>query len=222
MRTSWWSHLEDRFEVILNGFWKSSGRIFGDFGVMFSSKVVLEALRELGWGWKLIFWVRLRPFWRVLESFWEAFSRYFGIFCRYKCHHGLWYDFQMIFHWSSYPTDKQKWANYMGGPAKTKLSSCLLSNVFVNWFWKDFGLRSEAILSSNWPSKPSVIKYTNEEGPRSISNPPPSKIFNLGAQCERETGRASQADVTPYGVGGFWVKNQNRDVVGSVFNRDLI
>ena len=28
---SWWSHLEDRFDVILNGFWKPCGRIFGLF-----------------------------------------------------------------------------------------------------------------------------------------------------------------------------------------------
>ena len=65
----------------------------------------------------------------------------------------------------------------MGGPAKTKLSSCLLSNVLGNLFWKDFGFRSEAILGSNWPSeatsKASVIKYANEEGPKSINNPHP-------------------------------------------------
>ena len=33
--------------------------------------------------------------------------------------------------------------------------------------------------------------------------PPPTKIFSFGPQCEREAGRASQADVTPNGVGGF-------------------
>ena len=64
----------------------------------------------------------------------------------------------------------------------------------------------EAFLGPNWPSeatlKASVIKYANEEGPKSINYPTPPKIFNLGAQCERETGRASQADATPYGVGG--------------------
>ena len=94
----------------------------------------------------------------------------------------------------------------MGGPPKIKLACCLLSNVFGNRFWKDFGVGMEAFLGPNWPSeatsKASVIKYTNEEGPRSFDYPPP-KIFNLGPQCERETGRASQADVTPYGVGGF-------------------
>ena len=31
MRISWWSHLEDRFEVILNAFWRSSRWIFGSF-----------------------------------------------------------------------------------------------------------------------------------------------------------------------------------------------
>ena len=117
----------------------------------------------------------------------------------------------MIFHWFSYPTDKQKWANYIGGPAKTKLPSCLLSNVFGNWFWKDFGVQSEAILGSHRPSeatsKASVIKYANGEGPKSIDNrAPTTKIFNLGPQCERETGRASQADDTPNGVGGFTLR----------------
>ena len=31
-----------------------------------------------------------------------------------------------------------------------------------------------------------------------------SKRPSFRPQCERETGRASQADVTPYGVGGFF------------------
>ena len=31
MPISWWSYREDCFEVILNGFWRSSGRIFGPF-----------------------------------------------------------------------------------------------------------------------------------------------------------------------------------------------
>ena len=65
----------------------------------------------------------------------------------------------------------------------------------------------EAFLGPNWPSeatsKASVIKYANQEGSESINYPAPPKIFNFGPQCERETGRASQADVTPYGVGGF-------------------
>ena len=30
-----------------------------------------------------------------------------------------------------------------------------------------------------------------------------SKRLSFGPQCERETGRASQADDTPYGVGGL-------------------
>ena len=37
-----------------------------------------------------------------------------------------------------------------------------------------------------------------------LTTPPPlSKIFSFGPQCERETGRSSQADVTPNGVGGL-------------------
>ena len=65
----------------------------------------------------------------------------------------------------------------------------------------------DVFLSANWPSEAtseaSVIKYANQEGPVRFDNPPPSKIFNFGPQCERETGRASQADVTPNGVGGL-------------------
>ena len=51
----------------------------------------------------------------------------------------------------------------MGGSAKIKLSYCLLSNVFGNRFWKDFGVGMEAFLGSNWPSEANsraiVIKY---------------------------------------------------------------
>ena len=73
----------------------------------------------------------------------------------------------------------------MGGPAKIKLSCCLLSNVFGNRFWKDFGVGMEAFLGPNWPSeatsKASVIKYANEEGSASVNNPaPPPKVLNLG------------------------------------------
>ena len=70
----------------------------------------------------------------------------------------------------------------MEAGAKIKLSCCLLSNVFGNRFWKDFGLGLEAILGANWPSeatsKASVIKYANEEGPKSVNNLPPPKIFS--------------------------------------------
>ena len=56
----------------------------------------------------------------------------------------------------------------MGGTAKIKLSHCLLSNVFGNRFWKDFGCGLEAILGSNGRSeatgKGRVTKYANEEG----------------------------------------------------------
>ena len=64
----------------------------------------------------------------------------------------------------------------MGCPAKIKLSCCLLSNVFGNRFWKDFGVGMEAFLGSRWPSeaisKACVIKYANEEGSESINYPP--------------------------------------------------
>ena len=65
----------------------------------------------------------------------------------------------------------------MGGPAKIKLSSCLLSNVFGNRFWKDFGIGMEAFLDPNWPSeatsKASVMKYAIQEGSGVINYPPP-------------------------------------------------
>ena len=77
--------------------------------------------------------------------------------------------------------------------------------MFGNRFWKHFGVGMDAFLDPNGPSeatsKASVIKYANQEGSGSFAYPPP-KIFSLGPQCERETGRASQADVTPNGVGG--------------------
>ena len=74
-------------------------------------------------------------------------------------------------------------------------------------FWKDLEARFEAFLSSNRPSeaplKASAIKYACEKGSVRFSYNPPIKIFNFDHQCERETGRASQADVTPNGVGGY-------------------
>ena len=86
-----------------------------------------------------------------------------------------------------------------------------------NRFWKDFGDGMEAFLRPDWPSeatlKASVIKYENQEGSRSFANLPP-KIFNLGPQCERETGRASQADDTPNGVGGFRGRLQSQNSAG--------
>ena len=49
-----------------------------------------------------------------------------------------------------------------------KLSYCLLSNVFKNRFWKDFGVGMEAFSGPNRPSeatsKASVIKYANRDG----------------------------------------------------------
>ena len=94
----------------------------------------------------------------------------------------------------------------MRGLAQIEFLCSSLSSEFVNGYWKDFWVWLEAILGSSWPSeatsKASVINYANEEGPGQINNPP--KIFNLEPQCERETGRASQADDTPNGVGGYF------------------
>ena len=69
------------------------------------------------------------------------------------------------------------------GP-KIKLSSCLLSNVFGNRFWKDFGIGMDAFLGTNWPSeatsKASVIKYANQEGPKSFGTLlSPREIFGF-------------------------------------------
>ena len=67
----------------------------------------------------------------------------------------------------------------------------------------------EAFLSPNClseaTSKAGVIKYANQDGSGAIYNlpPPPTEIFSFGPQNERETGRASQAESTPYGVGGL-------------------
>ena len=41
----------------------------------------------------------------------------------------------------------------MGRPAKIKVSSCLLSNVFENTFWKDFEVELEPILGAYWRSE---------------------------------------------------------------------
>ena len=53
----------------------------------------------------------------------------------------------------------------MGGPTKIKVSCCLLSNVFGNVYWMDFGVWLEQILGAKWPSeatsKASVIKYAS-------------------------------------------------------------
>ena len=59
----------------------------------------------------------------------------------------------------------------------------------------------EAILGPNWLSeaisKASVIKYANQEGSGSFSYPPPLKFSVWGPSV------ASQAEVTPNGVGGY-------------------
>ena len=82
----------------------------------------------------------------------------------------------MIFNVFPYLLDKQNQAKSMEGSAKINFACCSLSNVFGNPFWTDFGFRLEAVLSPNRPSeatsKASVIKYANEEGSKSINNPP--------------------------------------------------
>ena len=76
-------------------------------------------------------------------------------------------------------------------------------------------MRLEPVFGSNLPpeatSKANVIRYENEEGPKSNNNPLPPEIFISELQCERETGRASETNVTPYGVGVFCVKNDNNN-----------
>ena len=138
LMTLFWCH----FGVRMGGFCKH-------YGVILSSKIVLEAPWTLHSSQTSISTVRLRPFWRILEVAWGGFWRYFSIFFGYRFCNRLASAFKMIFHWFSYPPDKQKWANCRGRPAKIKLSYCLLSNVFWNWFWKDFGFGMEAFLSSN-------------------------------------------------------------------------
>ena len=74
-------------------------------------------------------------------------------------------------------------------------------------FWKDLEARLEAFLSSNRPSeallKASAIQYACAKGSVRFDYLSPAKNFNFEPQCERETGRALQADVTPYGAGGL-------------------
>ena len=73
----------------------------------------------------------------------------------------------------------------------------------LDGFWGLIGdnFGSQVAVRSDFESK--CYKVCKSEGSESFGTPPPTKIFNFGPQCERETGRASQADVTPYGVGGF-------------------
>ena len=65
--------------------------------------------------------------------------------------------------------------------------------MFGNRFWKDFGIGVEAFLGFNWPSeatsKASVIKYANEEGRRSINDPPPLKFSISGSSVRGKQGQ---------------------------------
>ena len=73
--------------------------------------------------------------------------------------------------------EKQNQAKSMEGSAKINFASYLLSNEYGHRFCSDFGVQLGAILVPNRPSeaipKASVIKYENEEGPKSIDYLPP-------------------------------------------------
>ena len=66
-----------------SSFWMHFGSLMGafldHFGVMLSSKIVLEALWESCSCWKPFSRPKLRPFWCILEIFWADFLRYFCI-----------------------------------------------------------------------------------------------------------------------------------------------
>ena len=105
-----------------------------------------ELKNRLGGSIRSMFWsdvdflgswqINLEDFGGLQGRFLEVFSMFFGYrFCnRFPS------AFKTIFHGFSCPRGKQKWANCMGGPTKIKVSCCLLSNVFGNWFQRDFGI----------------------------------------------------------------------------------
>ena len=80
----------------------------------------------------------------------------------------------------------------MEGSAKISFACYSLSNVFGNRFWIDFGFWLEAILGPNGlseaTSKASVIKYANQEGPRSINYPPLLKFSVWGPSVRGKQG----------------------------------
>ena len=87
----------------------------------------------------------------------------------------------MIFHRFSYPLDKLIEQIVLEVLTKIKLSCCLLSTVFGNCFWKDFGVGMEAFLGPNSlskaTSKASAIKYATQQGSGAIACPPPHRNF---------------------------------------------
>ena len=80
----------------------------------------------------------------------------------------------------------------MEGSAKINFACCSLSNVFGNGFWTDFGIQLGAILGSNRlseaTSKGRVIKYANEERPKSFDYLPVEKFSPSGLQQEGSGG----------------------------------
>ena len=174
---SWWSYRKGHSEVILDAFWSPCGRIFWPFWGHVEVKNLLG--RSLGalFVLEIVFLAKTPAILVGFGSLLGRFSKTFSYFLQCKICNRFSFAFTMIFHWFSSRLDKQKWANCMGGPAKIKLSCCLLSNVFGNGFWMDFGVWLETIFGPKWPSeatsKASVIKYANGEGSKSIDNPPP-------------------------------------------------
>ena len=92
----------------------------------------------------------------------------------------------------------------MGGNAKINFASSLLSNEYGHQFWMDFGVRLGAILGPNRSlqatSKASVIKYANQEGSRSINNPPPLKFSVLGPSVRGKQGEPHRPSVPLTGL----------------------
>ena len=78
-------------------------------------------------------------------------------------------------------------------------------NVIVEGFsaWDGGMFGSQLAFRSDFESK--CYKVCKSRGVGCNLLPPPIEIFSFGPQCERETGRASQADDTPNGVGGLVV-----------------
>ena len=77
MPISWWSYREDCFEVILNGFWRSSGRIFGSFWGHVQLKSRLGSALRAGLRLEVDF-LSSTP--TILEGFGELLGSVFEIF----------------------------------------------------------------------------------------------------------------------------------------------
>ena len=100
--------------------------------------------------------------------------------------------------------------------------------VAIEWVWKSmlegFWGRNGSIFGfkltfrSDFESKCYKVWFLS--GAEVVWLPPPIEIFSFGPQCERETGRASQADVTPYGVGGHLCRCRRRKAIEATKPRD--